>query len=47
MLAIANDPAATYNTNEPQGIAVLAPPPDQLKEVFQALASKILTSLPP
>ena len=44
--AIANDPvAASYNPNEPQGIAVFAPGPDQLDKVFQAVASKILTRM--
>ena len=43
---IANDPAAaSYNPNEPQGAAVFAPGSDQLDEVFQAVASKILTKL--
>jgi hypothetical protein len=41
--SIANDPAgASYNPNEPQGVAVFAPGPDQLDSVFQDVASTIL-----
>jgi Flp pilus assembly protein TadG len=46
--AIANDPdAASYNPNEPQGVAVFAPGWDQLDQAFQAVASTILTRMSP